>query len=67
MPKLYDGWFKKTQQIQKDIVAGAKSAMRWDSGTRGRNMIPSVQQACYNMIDETTIEKKRFVRNVFRF
>lgn len=67
MPKLYDGWFKKTQQIQKDIVAGAKSAMRWDSGTRGGNMIPSVQQACYNMIDETTIEKKRFVRNVFRF
>lgn len=28
MPKLYDGWFKKTQQIQKDIVAGAKSALR---------------------------------------
>ena len=40
MPKLYDGWFKKTQQIQKDIVAGAKSALRWDGGTRGRNMIP---------------------------
>lgn len=28
MPKLYDGWFKKTGQIQKDIVAGAKSALR---------------------------------------
>lgn len=39
MPKLYDGWFKKTQQIQKDIVAGAKSALRC-GGTRGRNMIP---------------------------
>lgn len=42
MPKLYDGWFKKTQQIQKDIVAGAKSALRWNGGIRWRNMIPSV-------------------------
>lgn len=32
MPKLYDGWFKKTQQIQKDIVAGAKSALRYVGG-----------------------------------
>lgn len=28
-PKLYDGWFKKTGQIQKDMVAGAKSALRY--------------------------------------
>ncbi|CAM9173274.1 unnamed protein product [Ectocarpus sp. 8 AP-2014] len=28
MPKLYEGWFKKTGQIEKDIVAGAKSALR---------------------------------------
>lgn len=28
MPKLYDGWFKKTGQIQKDIVAGVKGALR---------------------------------------
>jgi len=27
-PKLYDGWFKKTGQIQKDMVAGAKAALR---------------------------------------
>lgn len=27
-PKLYDGWFKKTGQIQKDIIAGTKSALR---------------------------------------
>lgn len=30
MPKLYDGWFKKTRQIEKDIVASAKSALRCD-------------------------------------
>lgn len=35
MPKLYDGWFKKTQQIEKDIIAGAKSALRWDSRLAG--------------------------------
>ncbi|CAM9234552.1 unnamed protein product [Sphacelaria rigidula] len=28
MPKLYDGWFKKTGQIQKDIVACTKSALK---------------------------------------
>lgn len=28
MPKLYDGWFKKTGQIQKDIVETTKSALR---------------------------------------
>ncbi|CAM9677463.1 unnamed protein product [Choristocarpus tenellus] len=28
MPKLYDGWFKKTGQIRKDMIAGAKSALR---------------------------------------
>lgn len=27
-PRLYDGWFKKTGQIEKDIIAGAKSALR---------------------------------------
>lgn len=27
-PKLYDGWFKKTGQIEKDMIAGAKSALR---------------------------------------
>lgn len=27
-PKLYDGWFKKTGQIQKDMVAGAQAALR---------------------------------------
>eukprot|EP00752_Nemacystus_decipiens_P009091 g8117.t1 len=27
-PKLYDGWFKKTAQIEKDMIAGAKSALR---------------------------------------
>ena len=31
MPKLYDAWFKKTRQIEKDIVASAKSALRCDS------------------------------------
>lgn len=28
MPKLYDGWFKKTGQIQKDIVACTKSVLK---------------------------------------
>lgn len=28
-PVLYGGWFKKTGQIEKDIVAGAKSALRY--------------------------------------
>ncbi|CAM9475372.1 unnamed protein product [Discosporangium mesarthrocarpum] len=28
MPKLYDGWFKKTGQIERDMIAGTKSALR---------------------------------------
>lgn len=52
MPKLYDGWYKKTQQIQKDIVTGAKSALRWGGhGTQGVLYLPrTVCAALLNMI-----------------
>lgn len=39
MPKLYDAWFKKTRQIEKDIVASAKSALRCDSYTELSNQV----------------------------
>lgn len=36
-PKLYDGWFKKTGQIEKDMIAGAKSAFRYVGCGAGRD------------------------------